>query len=62
FSHPILASRTLLFGEYQTAIFGILYLLAVLAVIVFFLLKVFNTDKVLTAKISFNSKSHFNRT
>jgi len=56
FSHPILASRTLLFGQYQTAIFGILYLLVVLGVIVFFLLKIFNTDKILTAKFSFKKR------
>ncbi len=56
FSHPILASRTLLFGQYQTAVFGILYLLIVLAIIVFFLLKIFNTDKILTAKFSFKKK------
>lgn len=56
FSHPILASRALLFGEYQTAIFGILYLLVVLGIIISILLKIFNTDKILTAKFSFKKK------
>ncbi|HOK35078.1 MAG TPA: ABC transporter permease [Candidatus Pacearchaeota archaeon] len=56
FSHPILASRTLLFGEYQTALLGVLYLIILLGIIVFFLLKIFNTDKVLTAKFSFKKK------
>ena len=56
FSHPVLASRTLLFGGYSTAVFGILYLLAILGLTLFVILKIFNTDKILTAKFSFKRK------
>lgn len=56
FSHPVLAARDLLFGDFKLPIFGIIYLSIFLAATLFIILKIFNTDKILTAKFSFRRK------
>lgn len=52
FTHPMLASKTLILGSYSMCLFGILYLLIVFVITVFITVRIFNTDKILTAKFS----------
>jgi ABC-2 type transport system permease protein len=52
FSHPIIASRALLFNNYLPVIGGIVYMAGFALVILWLTVRIFNTDKVLTAKLS----------
>mgnify|MGYP001077294336 CR=1 FL=1 len=52
FSHPIIASRALLFNNYLPVIGGIVYMAGFALVTLWLTVRIFNTDKVLTAKLS----------
>jgi ABC-2 type transport system permease protein len=51
FSHPIIASRALLFHNYLPVVGGIAYMAGFALVTWWFTVRIFNTDKVLTAKL-----------
>ncbi len=53
FSHPFIASKVLIFDNYSIVIAGIVYLAVFAAFMMYLSVKLFNTDKVLTAKSPF---------
>jgi ABC-2 type transport system permease protein len=53
FSHPMIASRALLFGDYAVVIAGIAYMLVFSAVLWMVTVRVFRSDRVITANLSF---------
>ena len=52
FSHPFIALKVLIFDNYSIVIAGIIYLIVFAALMMYLLIRLFNTDKVLTAKAS----------
>ncbi|RLF86610.1 ABC transporter permease [Thermococci archaeon] len=56
FSHPILASRAMLMGEYSTMYVSVLYLGAISALTLFVTARFFTTEKILTAKLRFRRR------
>lgn len=61
FSHPFIASKVLIFNNYSIVIAGIIYLIIFAALTMYLAIRLFNTDKVLTAKASFR-KLKFRKT
>ena len=61
FSHPFIASKVLIFNNYSIVIAGIIYLIIFAALTMYLAIRLFNTDKVLTAKASFG-KLKFRKT
>ena len=53
FSHPIIASRAIIMGDYWTAISGIVYVSIVTMIVMYAASRLFATEKILTAKIRF---------
>ena len=53
FSEPIIASNAIIFGDYSTVIFGIVYVAAFTVVIMYIASRLFATEKILTAKLKF---------
>jgi ABC-2 type transport system permease protein len=53
YSHPIIASKAIVFGDYNTVIFGIIYVAAFTVVIMYIASRLFATEKILTAKLKF---------
>jgi ABC-2 type transport system permease protein len=53
FSHPIIASKAIVLGDYTTVIFGIIYVAAFTVVIMYIASRLFATEKILTAKLRF---------
>jgi len=53
FSHPLIASKSLLFNNYSIVIGGIIYMIVFATAMLYLAVHLFNTDKVLTAKLSF---------
>ena len=56
YSHPIIASKAVVFGDYTTVIFGIIYVTAFTIVIMYIASRLFATEKILTAKLKFSRK------
>ena len=56
FTHPIVAYRYAVTGEYSSMLFSIGYLAAVALVTLYLTAKMFSTEKVLTAKLSWGRK------
>lgn len=56
FSHPILASRAMLMGEYSTMYVSVLYLGVISTLTLFVTARFFTTEKILTAKISWGRR------
>ncbi len=52
FSHPMIASRALLFGDYNIVIAGIIYMTLFSAILWLITVRVFRSDRVITAKLS----------
>jgi len=52
FAHPIIASRALIFDNYFAVFGGIIYMIIFATAIMYLAVRLFNTDKVLTAKFS----------
>ncbi|MEM1551538.1 MAG: ABC transporter permease [Candidatus Bathyarchaeia archaeon] len=53
FSHPIIASKAVIMGDYWTAALGIIYVLAFTIIVMYAASRLFATEKILTAKIKF---------
>ena len=51
YSHPIIASKAVVTGDYLTVILGIVYVLAFTVVIMYVASRLFATEKILTAKL-----------
>jgi len=51
YSHPIIASKAVVFGDYATVAFGIIYVTAFTVVIMYIASRLFATEKILTAKL-----------
>lgn len=56
FSHPIIASRALIFGDYVIVIAGIIYMLLFSVVLWLVTIRVFRSDRIITAKIALGRK------
>jgi len=56
YSHPIIASKAVVFGDYTIVIFGIIYVAAFTIVIMYIASRLFATEKILTAKLKFSRK------
>ncbi|XHH09963.1 MAG: ABC transporter permease [Candidatus Bathyarchaeia archaeon] len=57
YSHPIIASKAVIMGDYTTVAFGIVYVAIFTVVIMYFASKLFSTEKILTAKLVFKKGS-----
>ncbi|MEM3770249.1 MAG: ABC transporter permease [Candidatus Bathyarchaeia archaeon] len=53
FSHPIIASKAVIMGDYWVAALGIIYVLAFTIIVMYVASRLFATEKILTAKIKF---------
>jgi ABC-2 type transport system permease protein len=53
FSHPAIASKAVIMGDYWTVIYGIIYVLAFTVVVMYAASRLFATEKILTAKLKF---------
>jgi ABC-2 type transport system permease protein len=62
YSHPILASKAVMMGDYLTAGLGIIYVTAFTAVIMYVASRLFATEKILTAKLKFRGLRKRSRT
>ncbi|MCL2691580.1 MAG: ABC transporter permease [Candidatus Bathyarchaeota archaeon] len=51
FSHPMIASKAVIMGNYTTVLFGIVYVTIFTIIIMYFASKLFSTEKILTAKL-----------
>lgn len=56
YSHPIIASKAVVLGDYTTVVFGIIYVTAFTLVIMYIASRLFATEKILTAKLRFKQK------
>ena len=56
FSHPILASRAMLMGQYSSMYVSVLYLGILSTVTLLIAARFFTTEKLLTAKLRFRRK------
>ncbi|MDD2889813.1 MAG: ABC transporter permease [bacterium] len=52
FTHPMIASKSLIFHDYRMVLFGIAYMIVFVVIAMWIAVRLFNTDKVLTAKFS----------
>jgi ABC-2 type transport system permease protein len=57
YSHPIIASKAIVLGDYTTVIFGIIYVAAFTIVIMYIASRLFATEKILTAKLKFKLRA-----
>jgi ABC-2 type transport system permease protein len=53
YSHPIIASKAVIMGDYWTAVLGIVYVAAFTLVVMYAASRLFATEKILTAKLKF---------
>jgi len=53
YSHPIIASKAVILGDYMTVVFGIVYVAIFTVVIMYIASRLFATEKILTAKLRF---------
>jgi ABC-2 type transport system permease protein len=56
YSHPILASKAVVIGDYATVAFGIIYVTIFTIVIMYIASRLFATEKILTSKFKFARK------
>ncbi len=56
FSHPIIASKAVVLGDYTTVLLGIIYVTAFTVVIMYLASRLFATEKILTAKLRFKQR------
>ena len=56
YSHPIIASKAVVTGDYLTVVFGIIYVAAFTVVIMYIASRLFATEKILTAKLKFGKR------
>jgi ABC-2 type transport system permease protein len=53
FSHPIIASKAVIMGDYTTVVLGIVYVAIFTVIIMYIASRLFSTEKILTAKLIF---------
>jgi ABC-type Na+ efflux pump permease subunit len=53
YSHPIIASKAVIMGDYLTALLGTIYVSAFTVVVMYLASRLFATEKILTAKLKF---------
>jgi ABC-2 type transport system permease protein len=53
YSHPVIASKAVVMGDYLTAILGIVYVAVFTVVVMYAASRLFATEKILTAKLKF---------
>lgn len=53
YSHPIIASKAIIVGDYTTVALGIVYVTAFTAIVLYAASRLFATEKILTAKLKF---------
>lgn len=53
FSHPVIASKSVIMGDYWTVVFGIVYVSAFTLIVMYAASRLFATEKILTAKLKF---------
>jgi ABC-2 type transport system permease protein len=56
YSHPVIASKAVVLGDYGTVVFGIVYVATFTVVIMYIASRLFATEKILTAKLKFGRK------
>jgi ABC-2 type transport system permease protein len=56
YSHPIIASKAVVTGDYLTVVFGIVYVAVFTLVIMYVASRLFATEKILTAKLALGKK------
>jgi ABC-2 type transport system permease protein len=56
YSHPVIASKAVVLGDYATVVFGIVYVAVFTIVIMYVASRLFATEKILTAKLKFKRK------
>lgn len=56
YSHPIIASKAVVLGDYLTVVLGIVYVTAFTIVIMYVASRLFATEKILTAKLRFKRR------
>jgi ABC-2 type transport system permease protein len=56
YSHPIIASKAVITGDYLTVVLGIIYVAAFTVVVMYVASRLFATEKILTAKLMFGKK------
>ncbi|MDE6102401.1 MAG: ABC transporter permease [Ruminococcus sp.] len=61
FTHTFSGISNLMFGNNTIFIFGLIYQTVVFFICMFFALKLFNSDKILTISLNFGQKSKYNR-
>lgn len=61
FTHTFSAVNNIMFGNMTIFFGGLIYQLIVFAVCMFFALRLFNSDKILTASLNFGQKSRFKK-
>jgi ABC-2 type transport system permease protein len=57
FSHPFLATQSIMLGQYSTVLYGILYMAVVFFILVVLAARIFSTDRVLTMKLRWRKKT-----
>ena len=57
YSHPIIASKVVVFGDYFSIIFGIIYVAIFTLIIMYIASRLFATEKILTVKLDLMKKS-----
>ena len=58
YSHPIIASKAVVMGDYTTVVFGIIYVAVFTVVIMYIASRLFATEKILTAKLKFKQRGN----
>jgi len=53
YSHPIIASKAVVSGDYGIVLFGIIYVALFTVIIMYIASRLFATEKILTAKLKF---------
>jgi len=61
YSHPVIASKAVIMGDYWTAILGIVYVTAFTLLLMYAASKLFATEKILTAKLKFKGLRKFRK-
>ena len=61
FTHTFTAMGNLMFGNTGIFFAGLLYQILIFAICIFFALKLFNSDKILTMSLNFGQKSKFKK-
>ncbi|MGB9854635.1 MAG: ABC transporter permease [Candidatus Bathyarchaeales archaeon] len=58
YSHPVIASRAIIMGDYWIAVLGIIYVSFFTIVVMYAASRLFATEKILTAKLKFKRGKH----